>query len=584
MPDYAQNQNKNSGDILHVGDSVSTQQLISPPANAINRVQETESGDSGHSGDIIIPNPVGSLATKVGLAVTPTSLGRNNSLLLRSNDKNSIFANYVAMDLEWLTYDSDEKSIYAASFVNNAGNTRVLHISDFNSEQYLLEAIKQEIIQYPLSIGWNTTGIDSDLAILNERYVKNGIQSPIGYDDRGITFVEGRTHIDLYKVFRNEMIKTSIFKNKYKSLKLDDVSLTILGKGKITDISGENVYTKSIEEQKQYVLRDAELVMDLSRFGYNEILDLMLAIAELTGLSLEEVCHSSISRWWSKVFENMGLFPSTNSKSGNYENIQDKYKYEGGKVIDSRKGVYHDLKIVDVVSLYPSMAILHNISFDTVNCVCCSDRDDAKVLPQVIDKGYWICKQKDGAFPIKLREFKAERMRQKQIGNNIKQQGLKILINGGYGLFGTESFKYADIRVAELITAYGRYTLSQMQIIAASHGFDAVGGDTDSLFLQTNDGKDMSKFISECKEKLNIELEHDKTFTKAIITKKKHYLGVTDKGDIVIKGMEGKKNDRPPWINAVFNQFVKEILTETDPLTNLRNLAKELEERTSKYK
>ena len=36
------------------------------------------------------------------------------------------------------------------------------------------------------------------------------------------------------------------------------------------------------------------------------------------------------------------------------------------------------------------------------------------------------------------------------------QQGLKILINGGYGLFGDETFKYYDIRVAELTTVYGR--------------------------------------------------------------------------------------------------------------------------------
>jgi DNA polymerase elongation subunit (family B) len=310
----------------------------------------------------------------------------------------------------------------------------------------------------------------------------------------------------------------------------------------------------------------------------------MFAISELTSLSLEDVCHSSISKWWSKVFENMGLWavPSSSpiSKSNNHENTQDKeqQEYEGGKVIDSRKGVYHDLKIVDVVSLYPSMAILHNISFDTVNCVCCSNRDDAKILPQVIDRGYWICKQKDGVFPKKLREFKAERMRQKLLGNNTKQQGLKILINGGYGLFGNEGFKYADIRVAELITAYGRYTLNQMQQIADLNGLDIIGGDTDSLFLQTNNDKDLAKFISECKEKLHIELEHDKTFTKAIFTKKKHYLGVTDKGDIVIKGMEGKKNDRPLWINTVFNQFVKDILTDADPQPNLTNSVKQLEE------
>ena len=143
---------------------------------------------------------------------------------------------------------------------------------------------------------------------------------------------------------------------------------------------------------------------------------------------------------------------------------------------------------------------------------------------------------------MKLREFKAERIRQKQLGNDTKQQGLKILINGGYGLFGNPEFKYADIRVAELITAYGRYTLNQMQLLATSNGFDIVGGDTDSLFLQTND-KDILKFISECKEKLNIEAEHDKTFTKANHHQEKTLLGVTDKGDIIIKGMEGNKND-----------------------------------------
>lgn len=97
--------------------------------------------------------------------------------------------------------------------------------------------------------------------------MKNGIPSLIGYDNNGIPFIDGRTHIDLYKVFRNEMIKTSIFKNKYKSLRLDDVSNTILGKGKIAGVSGENVHTKPVAEQKQYVLRDAELVMVIMKFS-----------------------------------------------------------------------------------------------------------------------------------------------------------------------------------------------------------------------------------------------------------------------------------------------------------------------------
>jgi DNA polymerase elongation subunit (family B) len=41
------------------------------------------------------------------------------------------------------------------------------------------------------------------------------------------------------------------------------------------------------------------------------------------------------------------------------------------------------------------------------------------------------------------------------------------------------SFMISDIRVAELITAYGRYSLSEMQRIAELNGFEIIGGDTD---------------------------------------------------------------------------------------------------------
>ena len=110
------------------------------------------------------------------------------------------------------------------------------------------------------------------------------------------------------------------------------------------------------------------------------------------------------------------------------------------------------------------MAILHNISFDTVNCECCKDDSECRINKDItkdckIEKEYWICKQKEGAFPKKLKVFKEERLKQKKLGNQVKQLALKILINGGYGVFGSQYFKYYDPRVAELITAYGRYTL-----------------------------------------------------------------------------------------------------------------------------
>jgi DNA polymerase I len=147
-------------------------------------------------------------------------------------------------------------------------------------------------------------------------------------------------------------------------------------------------------------------------------------------------------------------------------------QYVGGLVLQPRKGLYHNLVVADVTSLYPTMAILYNISFDTVNRECCKNDLLCRIIDKDITKDcrmqkeYWVCRQKEGAFPKKLKIFKEERLEQKKLGNQDRQLALKILINGGYGVFGSQYFKYYDPRVAELITAYGRYTISKMKDIA----------------------------------------------------------------------------------------------------------------------
>jgi hypothetical protein len=62
-----------------------------------------------------------------------------------------------------------------------------------------------------------------------------------------------------------------------------------------------------MQQQKQYVLQDAQLAMDLSKANNGQIMSLMQAISELTGLSLEQVCHSSLSTWCTKAFGSMFL-------------------------------------------------------------------------------------------------------------------------------------------------------------------------------------------------------------------------------------------------------------------------------------
>lgn len=68
------------------------------------------------------------------------------------------------------------------------------------------------------------------------------------------------------------MVQTTIFKNAYRTLKLDEVSRTVLKNnnndsdaGKYKQLTGGDIYELPFEEQKAYVLRDAELVMQLSK-------------------------------------------------------------------------------------------------------------------------------------------------------------------------------------------------------------------------------------------------------------------------------------------------------------------------------
>jgi hypothetical protein len=67
--------------------------------------------------------------------------------------------------------------------------------------------------------------------IYGERCLKNHISSPVKFSWNGKPCIENRIHIDLCEVLRKELVRGTIFKNKSRTLKLQDVSQGVLGKG-----------------------------------------------------------------------------------------------------------------------------------------------------------------------------------------------------------------------------------------------------------------------------------------------------------------------------------------------------------------
>ncbi len=147
---------------------------------------------------------------------------------------------------------------------------------------------------------------------MHNRCLANGVDSVIDFNSAGIPYIRGQKHIDLHSVFGKPMVQTTIFKNAYRTLKLEEVSKAVLGdgsvetgEGKYKGLTGKDIHTLSVEEQRKYVLRDAELVIQLSKHNNGEVLDAMKSISEITGLDFERVCGTGISTWWGAIFDNM---------------------------------------------------------------------------------------------------------------------------------------------------------------------------------------------------------------------------------------------------------------------------------------
>jgi len=232
--------------------------------------------------------------------------------------------------------------IVTLAFENSSGNTGVIDISDFPESQYpnprqaFLITIKETLMHYSYCFAWGSKatrhknketgkieGINGDLVVLDKNFRINNIPSIIRYDNFSgrpyiwttcnsnpnsetttptIALTTGQVvDIDLLQVYAKPLVRTTIFKNRYKGLHLDEVATSLLGCGKLDNRSGASIKVMSIEERKRYCKNDAHLVAELVRIRNGDILKMMKVMAYHTKLRMEDVCHKGMSGIWAKI-------------------------------------------------------------------------------------------------------------------------------------------------------------------------------------------------------------------------------------------------------------------------------------------
>ncbi len=447
----------------------------------------------------------------------------------------------------------------------------------FEDEVSLIGATLETLASYPIVVTFN--GDDFDLRYLWHRAQRLGFPKEVIPIDmsRDSALLTYGIHIDLYKFFFNRAIQVYAFDQKYRENTLEDVASAVLGVGKLP-IEG-NVSELGYRDLAAYCFRDAELTYRLAALDGGVTLKLIVALARVSKMPVEDVSRQGVSSWIKSMMYyehrrlNM-LIPSqaeilaVKGYTATQPVIKGK-KYRGAVVIEPKSGVNFNVVVLDFASLYPSIIKRWNLSYESVRCPHPECREN-----RIPETPHWVCRRKHGITSLligSLRDLRVKwykaRAKDKSLPPQLRswydivQRTLKVVLNAAYGVFGAEHFVLYCPPVAEATASIGRYAITKTIEKAQSLGIEVVYGDTDSVFLREPSEEQIRELMRWCEAELGMELDVDKIYRYTVFsTRKKNYVGVYPDGNVDIKGLTGKKRNTPEFLKKAFTQAI-EILS-----------------------
>ena len=212
-------------------------------------------------------------------------------------------------------------------------------------------------------------------------------------------------------------------------------------------------------------------------------------------------------------------------------------------------------------SLYPSLIKVHNLSYETVNCIHPECR--VNTIP---DTSSWVCTRRKGIVSLvtgSLRDLRVSHYkpltkdvsltREDRELYTVVTQGLKVFLNASYGVLGFETFAFYCLPVAEATAALGRFAITNTIKKCEELAIPVIYGDTDSIFLRNPSREQITTITRWAEKDLGVELDLDKTYRYvAFSSRKKNYFGVLPDGMVDIKGLTGRKSQTPEYLKRIF--------------------------------
>lgn len=423
------------------------------------------------------------------------------------------------------------------------------------------------------------------ILIKRESYAKKGIQAEPVQLKHGL-------HIDLFRTFQNRSIQIYAFSHKYSEFRLGAICEALLDDSKM-EFDG-NINDLPTQKLAEYCLKDADLTFRLTSFNDDLLMKLLVVIARISRLSIEDVSRFGVNQWIRGMlyFEHRkinALIPRrdellSKGQASTTAIIKEK-KYRGGLVVEPISGIHFNIMVVDFASLYPSIIKVHNLSYETVNCTHSECKaDPAQIIPNT---NHWICRIRRGVTSLligSLRDLRVGYYKQLSKDKSLQyderqlyvvvSQAIKVILNASYGVMGAEIFPLYCLPVADATAAIGRDTTTKAIEKCREIGIEVVYGDTDSLFLKDPTEGRVGEVSKWAKTNLGVDLELDKEYRYVVFSDlKKNYVGVLKDRTVDVKGLTGKKSHTPPFIRKAFYQ-VLEILSKVNTTADF-NIARQ---------
>lgn len=167
---------------------------------------------------------------------------------------------------------------------------------------------------------------------------------------------------------------------------------------------------------------------------------------------------------------------------------------KGGYIFEPRVGLHEGVTELDFASMYPNIMVTRNISPETFNCRCCADGSGVPV-PGL---GAWTCGKTMGLVPRYLKPVVDRRFHHKHLAKALEQAGdtegaavakginncLKWCLLVSFGYQGYRNARFGRLECHEAISAWGRDILLGASELAEAHGWEALHGIVDSLWLK----------------------------------------------------------------------------------------------------